>query len=90
VLGSEHELGLCARLSVFPEVVQTAAADYAPHQSAFYLRELAADFHSWYNAERMLVDDETVKLARLALAGAVRQTLVNGLTLLGVSAPESM
>jgi len=89
-LGSEHELGLCARLAAFPEVVQTAADDYAPHQIAFYLRELAADFHSWYNAERMLVDDETVKLARLALAGAVRQTLENGLALLGVSAPESM
>jgi arginyl-tRNA synthetase len=90
VLGSEHELGLCARLAAFPELVQSAAADYAPHQVAFYLRELAADFHSWYNAERMLVDDETVKLARLALAGAVRQTLANGLALLGVSAPESM
>ena len=89
-LASEHELGLCARLAAFPEVVQTAADDYAPHQIAFYLRELAADFHSWYNAERMLVDDETVKLARLALAGAVRQTLANGLALLGVSAPESM
>ena len=89
-LGSEHELGLCARLAAFPEIVQTAADDYAPHQIAFYLRELAADFHSWYNAERMLVDDESVKLARLALAGAVRQTLANGLTLLGVSAPESM
>jgi arginyl-tRNA synthetase len=90
VLGSEHELGLCARLAAFPEVVQMAATDYAPHQVAFYLRELAAEFHSWYNAERMLVDDEAVKLARLALAGAVRQTLANGLALLGVSAPESM
>ncbi|MDR2015354.1 MAG: arginine--tRNA ligase [Azoarcus sp.] len=89
-LGSEHELGLCARLAAFPEVVQMAAIDYAPHQVAFYLRELAAEFHSWYNAERMLVDDEAVKLARLALAGAVRQTLANGLALLGVSAPESM
>jgi arginyl-tRNA synthetase len=90
VLSSERELGLCARLAAFPETVQAAADDYAPHQIAFYLRELAADFHSWYNAERMLVDDEAVKLARLALAGAVRQTLANGLALLGVSAPESM
>ncbi|MCL2589765.1 MAG: arginine--tRNA ligase [Betaproteobacteria bacterium] len=90
VLSSGHELGLCTRLAAFPEVIQTAADDYAPHQIAFYLKELAADFHSWYNAERMLVDDETVKLARLALAGAIRQTLANGLTLLGVSAPESM
>ncbi|MDR2260182.1 MAG: arginine--tRNA ligase [Azoarcus sp.] len=89
-LRSSHELSLCARLSAFPETVQSAADDYAPHQIAFYLRELAADFHSWYNAERMLVDDEGTKLARLALAGAVRQTLGNGLALLGVSAPESM
>ncbi|MDR1423055.1 MAG: arginine--tRNA ligase [Azoarcus sp.] len=90
VLQSEHELGLAARLSAFPEVVQGAAQDYAPHQIAFYLRELAADFHSWYNVERMLVEDEAVKLARLALAAAVRRTLANGLALLGVSAPESM
>ncbi|MDR1229498.1 MAG: arginine--tRNA ligase [Azoarcus sp.] len=89
-LRSERDLGLCARLSVFPEVVQTAADDYAPHQVAFYLKELAADFHGWYNAERMLVEDEAVRLARLALAGAVRQTLTNGLALLGVSAPETM
>ena len=90
VLQSERELGLAARLSAFPEVVQSAARDYAPHQIAFYLRELAADFHGWYNAERMLVEDEAVKLARLALAAATRWTLVNGLALLGVSAPESM
>jgi len=90
VLSSEHELGLCARLAVFPEIIQTAASDYAPHQVAFYLRELAAEFHSWYNAERMLVDDDAVKLARLALAGAICRTLANGLALLGVSAPESM
>ncbi|MDR1854592.1 MAG: arginine--tRNA ligase [Azoarcus sp.] len=90
VLQSERELGLCARLSAFPEVVQGAAADYAPHQIAFYLRELAADFHSWYNAERMLVEEEAVKLARLALAAAIRNTLANGLALLGVSAPAAM
>jgi len=90
LLQSERELGLAARLSAFPEIVQSAAQDCAPHQIAFYLRELAADFHSWYNAERMLVEDEAVKLARLALAAAIRRTLVNGLALLGVSAPESM
>ena len=89
-LKSEHALGLCARLGTFPEVIQMAADDYAPHQIAFYLRELAADFHSWYNAERILIEDENLKLARLALADAVRQTLANGLALLGVSAPESM
>ncbi|MDR2091724.1 MAG: arginine--tRNA ligase [Azoarcus sp.] len=89
-LHGEHALGLCARLSAFPEVVQTAAHDYAPHQVAFYLRELAADFHGWYDKERILVEDETLRLARLALTGAVRQTLANGLALLGVSAPETM
>jgi arginyl-tRNA synthetase len=73
-----------------PETVQNAAAGYAPHQIAFYLKDLAADFHSWYNAERMLVEDEALKLARLALAAAVRQVIRSGLALLGVSAPESM
>jgi len=90
MLASERELGLCARLAAFPEVVASAAEDYAPHQIAFYLKDLAGDFHSWYNAERMLVDDEAQKHARLALAASVRQVLANGLTLLGVSAPEAM
>jgi len=89
-LESERELALCARLGTFPEVVQSAAADYAPHQIAFYLKDLAGDFHSWYNAERMLVDDEELKMARLALAAAIRTTLASGLALLGVSAPTSM
>ncbi len=89
-LENERELALCARLATFPELVQNAAADYAPHQIAFYLKDLAADFHSWYNAERMLVEDEAVKLARLALAAAVRTVLRGGLAVLGVSAPESM
>jgi len=89
-LDNERELALCARLTAFPEVVQNAAADYAPHQIAFYLKDLAGEFHSYYNAERMLVDDEGLKLARLALAAAVRQVIRNGLALLGVSAPDSM
>ena len=70
--------------------MQNAAADHAPHQIAFYLKDLAAEFHSWYNAERMLVEDEALKLARLALARAVQQVLASGLELLGVSAPQSM
>ena len=90
LLQNERELALCARLASFAELVQDAAAGYAPHQIAFYLKDLAADFHSWYNAERMLVEDEALKLARLALAAAVRQVLVTGLKTLGVSAPESM
>ena len=89
-LTGERELALCARLGAFAELVQNAAGDHAPHQVAFYLKDLAGDFHAWYNAERMLVDDEAVRIARLALASAVRQVLANGLALLGVSAPESM
>ncbi len=89
-LASEREMALCGRLAAFGEVVTSAATDYAPHQIAFYLKDLAGEFHSWYNAERMLVEDEGLMLARLALAAAVRQVLANGLTLLGVSAPESM
>jgi arginyl-tRNA synthetase len=89
-LASERELALCARLQTFPELIVQAAADYAPHALAFYLRDLAGDFHSWYNAERLLVEDEAQRQARLALAVAVRQVLRNGLHILGVSAPEAM
>jgi len=78
------------RLAEFPELVQAAAEEFAPHAIAFYLRELAGEFHSYYNAERILLDDERVRAARLALCAAVRQVLANGLALLGVSAPEKM
>lgn len=89
-LVGERELALCARLAAFPEVVEEAARDYAPHTIAFYLKEAAADFHSYYNAERILVEDQAARLARLALAAALSQVLKNGLRILGVSAPESM
>ncbi len=89
-LKSDRELLLAQRLAEFPELILTAARERAPHSLAFYLRELAAEFHSYYNAERILVDDETLRAARLALSAAVRQTLANGLSLLGVSAPEKM
>lgn len=89
-LSHERELALCARLAAYPEAVQNAASDHAPHQIAFYLKDLAGDFHSWYNAERILVDDEALKRARVALASAVREVLASGLRLLGVSALESM
>jgi arginyl-tRNA synthetase len=89
-LRSERELKLAQRLAEYPEVVATAAGELAPHSVAFYLRELAGEFHSYYNAERILVDDEALRAARLALCAAVRQTLANGLSLLGVSAPEKM
>jgi arginyl-tRNA synthetase len=70
--------------------VAAAARELAPHNIAFYLRELCAGFHSYYNAVPFLVDDESTKQARLALITAVRQALANGLALLGVSAPERM
>ncbi len=89
-LTHEREAALCQRLAEFPELIQTAARDYAPHALAFYLKDLAADFHGWYNAERVLVDEEATRHARLALALATRQVLQNGLSLLGVSQPESM
>ena len=89
-LDAEHERVVLEKLMAYPEVVDVAARELAPHQIAFYLKDLAADFHSWYNGTRILVTDERVKLARLALATAVRQVLRNGLALLGVSAPEKM
>ena len=89
-LVGERELALCARLQSFPDTIRLAAADLAPHALAFYLRDLAGEFHSWYNAERLLVDDRGQREARLALALAVRQVLRNGLHILGVSAPEAM
>ncbi len=89
-LTGERELKLAQRLAEYPDVVATAARELAPHAVAFYLRELAGEFHSYYNAERILVDDEALRAARLALCAAVRQTLANGLSLLGVSAPEKM
>jgi arginyl-tRNA synthetase len=89
-LTTGQELGLLTRLTEYPEVVEDAARELSPHLVAFYLRELAAEFHSYYNATRILVEDETLKFARLALAAAVRQVLRNALALLGVSAPEKM
>ncbi|MCS6765941.1 MAG: arginine--tRNA ligase [Candidatus Protistobacter heckmanni] len=81
---------LLRRLAEFPQMLAAAAAELAPHAVAFYLRDLAGDFHTFYNAERVLVDDEALKTARLALLAATRQVLRNGLTVLGVSAPERM
>jgi len=89
-LKSDKELQLAQRLSEFPEMLGAAAAELAPHAIAFYLRALAGEFHSYYNAERILIEDEALRVARLALCAAVRQTLANGLALLGVSAPEKM
>ena len=89
-LALARELALAQRIAEFPELTRTAAHELAPHSIAFYLRELAGEFHGYYNAERILVDDEPLRDARLALCAAVRQTLANGLCLLGVQAPEKM
>ena len=81
---------LMLQLSKYPEMLTAAAADEAPHDVTFYLRDLAASYHSYYDAERILVDDMAVKKARLALVAATAQVLHNGLAVLGVSAPRRM
>jgi arginyl-tRNA synthetase len=89
-LTGKHELALMNRLAEYPGTLEGSAREMAPHLIAYYLKDLAGDLHSYYNAEHFLVADEGVKLARLALITAVRQTLRNGLALLGVSCPEKM
>jgi arginyl-tRNA synthetase len=89
-LTGDKAQALLQRLGEYPDLLADAARDLAPHQVAFYLKDLAADFHSFYNAERVLVEDERVKTARLALLAATQQVLRNGLSLLGVSAPDKM
>jgi len=89
-LTNAREQTLLNRLAQFPDLLAEAADELAPHQVAYYLKDLAADFHGYYNAERVLVDDAGLRNARLALLLATRQVLRNGLALLGVSAPEKM
>ncbi len=89
-LGAPAETALMLRLAEFPALLARAAADLAPHDLAFYLRDLSAAFHSYYAAERFLVDEAELARARLALLAATRQVLRNGLAVLGVSAPDSM
>jgi arginyl-tRNA synthetase len=89
-LTQEHESALLRRLDRYPEVIANAAANSEPHNVATYLRDLAGDFHSYYNAHKALVEDQPLRDARLALSQAVRQVLANGLGLLGLSAPETM
>lgn len=90
LLTSPHELGLMKRLMLYPETLEAAAKELSPHQIAYYLKDLAGDLHTYYNAEKFLVEDEALKLARLSLITATRQVLANGLSLLGVSAPQKM
>ena len=90
LLGESRELELLRTLSRYPEVVASAAASLEPHQVAYYLRDLATDFHTYYNAHPFLASENDLRLARLGLIDATRQVIANGLDLLGVSAPESM
>lgn len=89
-LTNPRETALMLRLAEYPERLRQALDELSPHLLVFYLKALAADFHGYYNAEKVLVEDEPVRLARLALLLAVRQVICNGMKILGVSAPESM
>lgn len=89
-LSEDAEKTLMKKLAAYPEVVNNAAKSFEPHTVATYLRELAGDFHTYYNAHKMLIDDGSLRNARLALSEAVRQVIENGLALLGVSAPVEM
>ena len=90
LLASETELALIKSLVKYPEVIQNAASSYEPHLVAYYLRDVATEFHSFYNKERILDCEPSLRSARLDLIDAVRQVLANGLDTLGVSTPESM
>jgi len=89
-LDSERAMALLQKLAEFPDMLTHAADELAPHAVAFYLRDLAGEFHSFYNAERVLVDEEAPRNARIALLAATRQVLANGLAVIGVSAPAKM
>lgn len=90
LLSEKHEADLVSTISKFPEVIESGARNHEPHQIAHYLRELANDFHTYYNAHQFIVDESALRNARIALILAVRQVIANGLAILGVSAPESM
>lgn len=90
LLTAPHERQLLVTLSRYPELIVSAALAYEPHQLTNYLRDLAADFHAYYNSHQFLVEEASLRDARIALITATRQTLVNGFTLLGITAPESM
>jgi arginyl-tRNA synthetase len=89
-LSSDYERALLRRLADFPDEIALAAREFAPHQLTFYLKDLAQEFHSYYNAERFLVDDVRVRQARLALIVATGQVLRNALGILGIIAPNEM
>lgn len=90
LLSEPHETQLITRLGMYPEALEAAALACEPHQLAYYLRDLATDFHAYYNAHQFLVEDAALRDARLALILATRQVLANGMGLLGVTAPDVM
>jgi len=90
LLITEHEQDVAAKLAQFPELIARAAEAREPHQIAYYLKDLAHALHSYYNAQTLLVAENNLRNARLSLLMAIKQVLVNGLTLIGVSAPERM
>lgn len=90
LLSSEHEKALMKKLAQYPELLEKAALNYEPHSLANYLKELAGDFHAYYNANKVLVDEAPLRNARVSLSLAVKQVIANGLEIIGVSAPESM
>lgn len=90
LLITEHEQEVAAKLAQFPELIARAAEAREPHQIAYYLKDLAHALHSYYNAQTLLVAEDNLRNARLSLLMAIKQVLVNGLTLIGVSAPERM
>ena len=90
ILTEDNERALLVLLSRYPEIVELASVNRAPQNIVHYLRSLSADFHSYYNAHKMLVDDRKLRNARISLALGIRQVLYNGLTLLGVNAPDRM
>jgi len=89
-LDSPAAMALMLQLAKYPDMLSAAANDFSPHDVTFYLRELGSAYHSYYDAERILVDDVRVKTARLALVAATARVLHNGLAVLGVSAPQKM
>lgn len=88
--GTDNEVDLAKRLSIYPETLATAATQLEPHMLTHYLRDLASEFHTYYNAHKVLVDDTELRNARMTLSLAVQQVIHNGLRLLGVSAPNEM
>ena len=88
--GSDAELDITKRIAKYPEVLAAAATQLEPHMLTHYLRDLASEFHTYYNANKVLVDDESLRNARITISLAVQQVLKNGLNLLGVSAPSEM